>query len=98
MPVELVAAALNRDNPEKSFDCEACGLRREGYRPDPCIGGYLPGVSHACCGHGGAKEAYVALGGEADQCAWQVEDLVTLRGAPALAYLAEHRHLATAAP
>ena len=21
-------------------------------KPDPCLGGYIPGVAHACCGHG----------------------------------------------
>jgi hypothetical protein len=30
--------------------------------PDPCLG-WLPGVTHACCGHGGARTAYVAFAG-----------------------------------
>ena len=35
--------------------CPACGMIREKDNgPDPCIG-ELPGVSFACCGHGGVK-------------------------------------------
>jgi hypothetical protein len=29
--------------------------------PDPCLG-YLPGVAHACCGHGEVGRAYVVFG------------------------------------
>lgn len=25
--------------------------------PDPCLG-YLPGIAHACCGHGKIRNAY----------------------------------------
>lgn len=28
------------------------------YTPDPCLGGYLPGIAHACCGHGYEPAAY----------------------------------------
>ena len=27
-------------------------------KPDPCLG-YLPGVAHACCGHGNINMAFV---------------------------------------
>lgn len=30
--------------------------------PDPCLG-LIPGVAHACCGHGNATKAYVVIGG-----------------------------------
>ena len=26
--------------------------------PDPCMGGYLPDIAHACCGHGNPEIAY----------------------------------------
>lgn len=54
--------------------------------PDPCLG-YLPGVSHACCGHGVTERAYVALGGEPDQDGRTVAGGVEiLRGGLALRY------------
>src|ERR1700694_2922357 len=30
--------------------------------PDPCLG-LIPGVAHACCGHGSVMKAYVVIGG-----------------------------------
>ncbi len=30
--------------------------------PDPCLG-LIPGVAHACCGHGNVTKAYVVIGG-----------------------------------
>ncbi len=48
--------------------CEYCRERYlAGWEPDPCIGKYLDGVSHACCGHGDPYLAYVTIGGEIDQ-------------------------------
>lgn len=42
--------------------CKACGLARPDYYgiPDPCLP-TLPGVFHACCGHGIRGQAYVAF-------------------------------------
>ena len=38
--------------------CESCGEDIFIQEPDPCIGQYLPGVAHACCGHGDESKAY----------------------------------------
>lgn len=40
--------------------CNACGMKCVDGKVDPCLG-TLPGVSAACCGHGG--EAYVMFEG-----------------------------------
>ena len=65
--------------------CESCQVRiPEG--PDTCLG-TIPGVSHACCGHGRVEGAYVVLGGEPDSPAWAV-DTVTLRGDAARQFFA----------
>lgn len=64
--------------------CAACD-RIMPAGPDICLG-YLPGVSHACCGHGGAVEAYAVLGGRPDECAASIENSLTLRGIEALAF------------
>ena len=37
--------------------CAACGRVFEN-KPDPCLGD-LPGVEHACCGHGVPGKAYL---------------------------------------
>jgi len=37
--------------------CKVCGELKGGKEPDPCLG-YLPGISHACCGHGKTAAAY----------------------------------------
>lgn len=37
--------------------CKVCGEFKGGKEPDPCLG-YLPGIAHACCGHGETKFAY----------------------------------------
>lgn len=61
--------------------CDACGITMtEG--PDACLG-YIPGVSHACCGHGGAAEPYVVIGGIPDEPVDESR-MTTLRGADAL--------------
>lgn len=72
--------------------CELCGeiaaagfdleVGCQGF--DPCLG-RLPGVSHACCGHG-FTQPYVTLGGEPGQPAYTIEDFVTLRGEAALTF------------
>jgi len=42
------------DNGKK---CGRCGERVILHEPDPCLG-YLPGIAHACCGHGVSARAY----------------------------------------
>ena len=98
--VDRVAAAESRaDKRPSGFFCEECGLEFElGYRPDPCIGGYLPDVSHACCGHGRDGQAYVTIGGVPDQAAHTIVDRLSLRGRAAADYIEQHRHLATPDP
>jgi hypothetical protein len=53
--------------------------------PDICLG-YIPGVSHACCGHGNVSNAYAVLGGEPDQNVAKVPLTVTLDGNDALRF------------
>lgn len=57
--------------------------------PDACLG-VLPGVSHACCGHGVTRRAYVVLGGEPGQDVDEMKRLglhpEVLRGKLALRY------------
>jgi hypothetical protein len=55
--------------------------------PDACLG-VIPGVAHACCGHGGLSQPYVVLGGEPDQGMTSVASAVTLRGDAALTFFA----------
>ena len=38
--------------------CDECDRDIKNGEPDPCIGGYIPGVAHACCGHGNVHAAY----------------------------------------
>ncbi len=38
--------------------CKKCKKEITLGKPDPCIGGYIPGVAHACCGHGVERSAY----------------------------------------
>ena len=57
--------------------------------PDACLGA-LPGVSHACCGHGLEHEAYAVLGGEPDQDSTEVLIQVVLRGWIALAWFEQN--------
>ena len=63
--------------------CADCGVSMPA-GPDACLG-TIPGVSHACCGHGSAKDAYVVLGGQPGQPSWEI-DTVTLRGLDALEF------------
>lgn len=56
--------------------------------PDACLG-FLPGVSHACCGHGGVTEAFVVIGGEPDQDYSTIANPIRLSGAAALKYFAQ---------
>jgi hypothetical protein len=53
--------------------------------PDPCVG-FVPGVSHACCGHGEVRHAYAVLGGEPDQGCEAIDEFVVLRGRDALTF------------
>jgi hypothetical protein len=43
--------------------CKKCGEKNSGKAPDKCLGGYLPGIAHACCGHGKVHNAYC--------CGWE---------------------------
>lgn len=38
--------------------CKERGAFVSSIKPDPCLG-KLPGVKHACCGHGKKESAYV---------------------------------------
>lgn len=50
---------ITRSEPTRT--CTKCGELCVRGEPDPCLG-YLPGVAHACCGHGEpTKVAYVAF-------------------------------------
>jgi hypothetical protein len=64
--------------------CEQCG-HHMGDGPDVCLG-LIPGVSHACCGHGDKTKAYAVLGGAPDVPAYLLADLVTLRGQDAVTF------------
>jgi hypothetical protein len=66
--------------------CDRC-QHPVGDGVDRCLG-TLPGVSHACCGHGDDAKAYVVLGGRPNQAMCEIPDAVTLTGAKALAYFA----------
>lgn len=44
--------------------CEECQQQME-QGPDACLG-MIPGVSHACCGHGNTEKAYAVIGGRPD--------------------------------
>jgi hypothetical protein len=37
---------------EEGWECPECHMKRGPDGHDPCLG-ELPGVSYACCGHGG---------------------------------------------
>jgi hypothetical protein len=56
--------------------------------PDSCLG-VIPGVSHACCGHGDVDKAYVVIGGP-ENCDANGETYrsLTLRGADAVEFFA----------
>lgn len=53
--------------------------------PDPCVG-MIPGVSHACCGHGVVQDAYVLLGGQPGQPADEGHPILDLRAGDAVAF------------
>jgi hypothetical protein len=63
--------------------CDHCGAHMNN-EPDACLG-FIPGVSHACCGHGHVKAAYVCLGGRPNEPVFNI-DHVTLRGEAAITY------------
>lgn len=39
--------------------CERCGGTRDYDLIDPCLKGRIPGVIHACCGHGDVNKCYI---------------------------------------
>lgn len=49
--------AYKRKVPRECIGCSARQPTSEA--PDPCLG-MLPGVRFACCGHGSARQCYVA--------------------------------------
>lgn len=61
--------------------CEVCERVCLGGEPDACLG-LIPGVSHACCGHGHV-EPYVVLGGEPGESCQDIVRSVTLYGVEA---------------
>lgn len=65
--------------------CKACDKDYDSAEPDPCLG-YLPGVSHACCGHGDYGNAYVVIGGEPHESCVDRDNFVCLYGIPALEF------------
>ncbi len=74
---------LLTENGRRDRDCDLCG-RTMADGPDACLG-YIPGVSHACCGHGGGDSApYVVLGGQPNQDCLDGFDRITLRDQDAL--------------
>jgi hypothetical protein len=48
----------HRPNFDDGKPCGKCGKVCENGKPDPCLGEYLPGIAHACCGHGVLKDAF----------------------------------------
>lgn len=67
--------------------CDYCD-RDMGDGPDACLG-LIPGVSHACCGHGVVEDAYVVLGGPENVDAdCETYRNLTLRGTVANAFFA----------
>lgn len=58
--------------------CAHCGVLMEA-GPDACLG-LIPGVSHACCGHGDPTQAYVVLGGEPGEPCDDRENFCVIRG------------------
>ena len=98
--IDRVASAESRaDKTPSGIHCEECDLEFElGYRPDPCIGGYLPGVAHACCGHGVPHQAYVTLGEVPDQCASTIPGCLCIRGRDAIDYIEQNKQFAAPDP
>lgn len=80
--------------------CPQCGMNEResdpvihyswngnGTRPDACLG-FIPGVVHACCGHGDEFHAYAVLHPTAEPgvaCS-SLKNEVTLRGEDALEF------------
>jgi hypothetical protein len=62
--------------------CKACE-QHVPKGPDICLG-TLPGVSHACCGHGDESRAYVVLGGTPSQSFETLDDYRKLEGPDAV--------------
>jgi len=50
-----------------------------GEGPDVCLG-LLPGVAHACCGHGDMDRAYAVLGGQENESCLSIDNGVMLYG------------------
>lgn len=74
-------ACMSLHNPEcgRVRACPRCGQAVAKGEPDPCLG-LIPGLSHACCGHGILEDAYAVIGGEPDQSCETFEYHTTIRG------------------
>lgn len=59
--------------------CRFCGLDVEHMKPDPCLGGYVPGLAWACCGHGRTANAYLVYGDTPNESSYG-RDRVIVRG------------------
>jgi hypothetical protein len=78
--------------------CRLCGKTPTEFvdkQPiDPCLG-LIPGVSHACCGHGSRwayksrPMAYVVIGGRPGEPCYELDEYRVLNGEKALAFFAE---------
>lgn len=85
---------LDGQAPPSVRTCDKCRRTVVKGEPDPCLGP-LPGVSHACCGHGMEYRAYVVIGGEPNE--WgsgRLPGSKVLNGAAALEYFEKHSQLA----
>ena len=60
--------------------CKRCGKERGYDLVDPCLKGFIPGVIHACCGHG-----------DVDQCYIMFENRVRVGGKAAYQFLEEYK-------
>jgi hypothetical protein len=65
--------------------CKGCQMVVTPGEPDPCLE-LLPGVSHACCGHGDYGRAYVVIGGKPNESCQYRNDYLVLYGIPALEF------------
>lgn len=79
-PAEAIMLPLAGPEARPTQDrwCQDCQRVCPGGEPDVCLG-LIPGVSHACCGHG-LVEPYVVLGGEPGESCQDIVRSTTLYG------------------
>jgi len=46
-------------DPDRPRPCPRCGKLPDQAGIDACLGGYIPGVVSACCGHGVFRALYI---------------------------------------